>query len=52
MLIVFNSNERSYFKLLRLKSNKVMFEVAKRITFEESIVYTKLSNLWGHLDII
>ena len=44
MLIVFNSNERSYFKLLRLKSNKVMSEAAKRITFEEQGSYTKLDN--------
>ena len=44
MLIVFNSNERLYFKLLRLKSNKVRFDVAKRITYEENVTYTKLGN--------
>ena len=46
MLIVFNSNERSYFKLLRLKSNIVifLFDVAKGITFEENITYIKLGN--------
>ena len=46
MLLGFNSYEMSCFKLLRLKSNNLMvlFDVAKRITFEEIITYTKLIN--------
>ena len=36
--------EGSHFKLFRLKCNKVMSEVVRRITFEEHITYAKLDN--------